>query len=200
MLRDDFDPSSAEVFYLTADRLKGKQSVRVTFRLPGHSIALLSIAANHLGVQQKLLFDQLVENQEVLNRLADEGRRSKGPEVGERIQKTYVISRSSLTALKNIAAEYRISRDLLVELSINRLEPVVSAEHEKAGKRQTVHHQLVDFLAVGHQTLEQASELLDQEDPVLRRLKEVMAAVDKGCEEIAALCKQLGPPNQPKMR
>lgn len=193
MSTENDDSDKADVFYLTADHLKGKQSVRVTFRLPGHSIALLSIAASQLGVQQKLLFDQLVENREILNRVADEGRRYASHEDNERIQKTYVISRSSLLALKDIAAEYRIPRDVLVELSINLLEPVVSAEHEKAKKRQIVHDRLVDFVAAGQQALMNAAELLDTEDPVYCRLKGMMAALNKGCEEIGALSKTEGP-------
>ena len=47
---------------LTADLLKGKQSIRATFKLPPDIIRLLSIAASQLGIKQKTLFDQLVED------------------------------------------------------------------------------------------------------------------------------------------
>jgi len=46
---------------LNADALRGRQSVRATFRLPTEMVSLLSIAASHLGLKQKSLFDQLVE-------------------------------------------------------------------------------------------------------------------------------------------
>ena len=37
---------------LSADRLRGRQSVRATFRLPTEVIELLSMAASQLGVKQ----------------------------------------------------------------------------------------------------------------------------------------------------
>jgi hypothetical protein len=168
---------------LTADTLKGKQSVRVTFRLPGETIALLSVAASHLGIQQKLLFDQLVEDQEILDRIADEGRKySAGG--NERVQKTYVISRNSLIALRNIARENKISRDLLVELSINRLRPVISAEQEKQEKWKVLLGRMEDLLLHGQQTLAEAADLLTEEDQVLQKIEEVITGLQKGCEDI----------------
>ena len=55
---------------LDANTLRGRQSVRATFRLPPPIIELLSIAANQLGIKQKSLFDQLVEDREVLEQVA----------------------------------------------------------------------------------------------------------------------------------
>ncbi|RPI51694.1 MAG: hypothetical protein EHM49_06780, partial [Deltaproteobacteria bacterium] len=50
---------------ITAMGLRGKQSVRATFRLPDHIIKLLGMVASQLGLKQKSLFDQLVEDKEV---------------------------------------------------------------------------------------------------------------------------------------
>ena len=47
---------------LSAKQLRGKQSVRATFRLSDQMIDLLKVAANHLEVQQKSLIDELVQN------------------------------------------------------------------------------------------------------------------------------------------
>ena len=55
---------------LSADILRGRQSVRATFRLPSQVIALLSVAASQLGLKQKSLFDQLVEDRAVLEQVA----------------------------------------------------------------------------------------------------------------------------------
>ena len=168
---------------LTADTLKGKQSVRVTFRLPGETIALLSVAASHLGIQQKLLFDQLVEDKKILDRIADEGRKySAGGD--ERVQKTYVISRNSLIALRNIARENKISRDLLVELSINRLRPVISAEQEKQEKWKVLLGRMEELLHHGQRTLAEAADLLTEDDQVFQKIDEVITGLQKGYEDI----------------
>jgi len=174
---------------LTADALKGKQSVRVTFRLPEEAIALLSMAANQLGIQQKLLFDQLVEDQEILDKVADEGQKYQ---VGgnERVQKTYVISRNSLIALRNIAKENNISRDLLVELSINRLRPVISAEQEKQKKWKILLGNMEELLRHGQRTLAEAVDLLTEEDQVFQKIEGLINGLEKGYEEIHQLIKK----------
>lgn len=171
---------------LSADALKGKQSVRATFRLPGHCIVLLSVAADHLGIKQKSLFDQLVENQEILNRVADEGRQYT-TDADDRVQKTYVISRNSLMALKNIAKAYNIPRDLLVELSINRLRPVITAEQEKHRKWKILQGKLDDLLIHGQQTLIEAAALLSEDDHVFRRLAGLITGLARGCDDIDQL-------------
>ena len=49
--------------------LKGKQSVRATFRLSGGCIEAISIVANQMGIKQKSLFDHLVEDIKTLESL-----------------------------------------------------------------------------------------------------------------------------------
>ena len=53
-------------FELSAHQLKGKQSVRATFRLSDQMIDLLKVAANHLKVKQKSLIDELVQIKRLL--------------------------------------------------------------------------------------------------------------------------------------
>lgn len=174
---------------LSADTLRGKQSVRVTFRLPAQIIALLSLTANRLGLQQKSLFDQLIEDQDILDKVAEEGQNYISDHE-ERIQKTYVISRDSLAALKNIAKEYNIPRDLLVELSINRLRPVIDAERKKQRKRESLQAELDDLLHHGRLTLTKAEKQLAEEDPVLQKIEDLMAGLEKGYNEIFELIKK----------
>ncbi len=171
---------------LTADALQGKQSVRVTFRLPEEAIALLSMAASQLGLKQKSLFDQLVENQEVLNRVAVEGQRYDVCH-DEKIQKTYVISRNSLIALKKIAKQNDMSRDFLVELSINRLRPVISAEQEKHKNWKVVQSKIEELVQHGRQTLAEAGLVLACEDQVYGRLHGLVTALERGHEDINQL-------------
>jgi hypothetical protein len=124
-----------------------------------------------------------VEDQEILDRIADEGRRhSAGGD--ERVQKTYVISRNSLIALRNIARENKISRDLLVELSINRLRPVISAEQEKQEKWKVLLGRMEELLHHGQLTLVEAADMLAEEDQVFQKIDEVITSLQKGCEDI----------------
>ena len=185
-MRKDEDSRQWNLLDLTADALQGKQSVRVTFRLPEEAIALLSMAANQLGLKQKSLFDQLVENQEVLNKVAVEGQRYDVCH-DEKIQKTYVISRNSLIALKKIAKQNDISRDFLVELSINRLRPVICAEQEKYKNWKIVQSKIEELVQHGRQTLAEAGLVLAREDQVYGKLQGVVTALERGYEDINQL-------------
>ena len=174
---------------LSADVLKGKQSVRVTFRLPKKTIALLSMTAVQLGIQQKLLFDQLVEDQEILHKVADEGQ-NYSASGDQPVQKTYVISRSSLIALRNIAKANNISRDFLVELSINRLLPVMTAEQEKQKKWKVLLGKMEKLLHQGQLTLDEAADLLTEDDLVYQKIEGLVADQKKVREDINQLIQQ----------
>ncbi len=188
-MKKNNDDTTVSFSNLSADTLRGKQSVRVTFRLPAQIIALLSLTANQLGLQQKSLFDQLVEDKDILDKVAEEGQNYVSSHK-ERIQKTYVISRDSLAALKNIAKEYKIPRDLLVELSINRLRPVMDAERKKQRKWESLQTDLDDLMQHGQLTLKKAAKLLPEEDPLLQKTKELMTGLEKGYNEIFELIKK----------
>ena len=46
----------------TPKDLRGRQSVRATFKLSAKAIEAISIVAVHLGIKQKSLFDHLIED------------------------------------------------------------------------------------------------------------------------------------------
>src|SRR5690606_12529123 len=96
--------------------LRGRQSVRATFRLSEACINAISILSVQLGIKQKSVFDHLMEDAGVLKNLAREPGHSEFDR-HERIQKTFVISRRSLSFLDMISSEYNTQRDALVELS-----------------------------------------------------------------------------------
>ena len=145
--------------------LRGRQSVRTTFRLPVHLIELLGVVAGLFGVKQKSLFDQLVEDSEVLLGVAG-CVAEYSSDAGERRSKTYVLSKRSLSVLEKIAAERCISRDTLVEISIRRLLPVLLSEQEKHGKRVKILSAMEQYLRRGQQLLAETEELLGKNDPV----------------------------------
>ncbi|MBU0482722.1 MAG: hypothetical protein KKG47_16640 [Proteobacteria bacterium] len=171
---------------LTADTLKGKQSVRATFRLPSQAIDLLSIAATQLGLKQKSLFDQLVENRSVLDQVANEARDYETG-VNERRQKTFVLSRNSLDSLEQIAVAHKMPRDVLVEVSIRRLMPVISAEQAKQRERTLLLQDLKQFLKQGLEILHKSEKSLGPDDPVSKKITTLTDSCARNIGEIEEL-------------
>ena len=52
--------------------LRGRQSVRATFRLSEACIDAISILSAQLGIKQKSIFDHLLENAQILKSMASE--------------------------------------------------------------------------------------------------------------------------------
>ena len=163
---------------LSADILKGRQSVRATFKLPVQVIALLSVAASQLGLKQKSLFDQLVEDRDILAQLAATAGKSRR---SERLckQKTFVISPNALMALDYAAKHFGVPRDLLVEFSINRLLPVISAEQAKQKKRRELLGAMEKFVGDGLDLLEKTCKALGENDPACHRLRNLLIHGDQ---------------------
>lgn len=146
-------------------RLRGRQSVRTTFRLPVHLIEVLGIIACQFGVKQKSLFDQMIEDDAALDEIA-EWVSSYTPENIERRSKTYVLSKQSLLAFERVATERKISRDILVEISIRRLLPLLFAERERHSNRVKILGDMEQYLRQGHELLAKTGSLLGKDDPV----------------------------------
>ena len=150
--------------------LRGRQSVRATFKLSAKAIEALSILAAHLGIKQKSIFDHLIEDAQSLRTIAQE----VDPEAFnalERVQKTFVISRKTLISIEEIAERFNISRDALVELSIQRLLPIISREREKHEKRKKILNEIHYFLSQGLMLLEEFKADLGEEDPAVAKFK-----------------------------
>jgi hypothetical protein len=156
---------------LSLEDLKGKQSVRATFRLPRQVIELLSLIAAQLGIKQKSLFDQLFEDPAVLKTKAAENAASSESS-GERVQKTYVISRSTLDTLERMAGKQNIPRDILVEISINRLLPVIKTEQEKHEKRKILLREMQKILQQERKILGKAESLLGEKDQLSEMIRQ----------------------------
>ena len=155
--------------------LRGRQSVRATFKLSSRAIDALSIVAASLGIKQKSLFDHLIEDVEALNFIAKEIEAEKFRSTS-RVQKTYVISRRTLSYLEQISREFDAPRDALVEYSIQRLMPVINRERERHRKRKQVLDAVNAHLEDGLRLLENTEALLGENDPVSVRMKAAMSA------------------------
>ena len=169
---------------LTSD-LRGRQSVRATFKLSEGCIEAISIVSAHLGIKQKSLFDHLVEDARTLKSIAREFQNIKLTQQG-RIQKTFVISRRSLLSLENVSKNFNAPRDALVELSVQRLLPIIAKEREKHGKRKKMLNEIAKHLEEGERLLSNAKEIFGVEDPISQKLKSVMTVYENAYHHIAS--------------
>jgi hypothetical protein len=163
--------------------LRGRQSVRATFKLSARAIDALSIVAAHLGIKQKSLFDHLIEDAKSLSIIANEIE-DEAFSALDRIQKTFVVSRRTLTCLEQTSQLFNAPRDALVEYSIQRLMPVIAKEREKHVKRKEVLSEINEHLAQGLKILQKTKSVLGEDDPVYGRFEAAMHALQNAQSNI----------------
>ena len=149
--------------------LRGRQSVRATFKLSEKAIRAISILSEQLGIKQKSLFDHLMEDMETLHLIAENLQNNKTLSP-VRVQKTYVVSRRSLSCLERVSKDYKTPRDALIESSVKRLLPLIAQEREKHLKRKKILEDVKEYLKKGDTLLKKAGEDLGDEDPVYESL------------------------------
>ena len=161
--------------FITSSGLRGRQSVRATFKLSAGCIEAISIVAAQLGIKQKSLFDHLAQDSDSLNAIAKEVQNARIM-AENRVQKTYVISRQSLVLLDKISRAFNAPRDALVELSVRRLLPVIDNEQKKYEMRKTAFSGVQKHLEKGLQLLDTMTDKLGEDDPIVAKLASVMDA------------------------
>jgi len=159
--------------FITSSGLRGRQSVRATFKLSAGCIEAISIVAAQLGIKQKSLFDHLAQDSESLNAIAREVQNAK-VKAENRVQKTYVISRQSLSLLDEISQAFNAPRDALVEFSVRRLLPVIDKEQKKYEMRKAAFSGIQRHFKGGLRLLEEMVEKLGEEDPMVVKFASVM--------------------------
>jgi hypothetical protein len=165
--------------------LRGRQSVRATFRLSEACIDAITILSAQLGIKQKSVFDHLMEDAKVLK---DTARELENIEIDphERIQKTFVISRRSLSFLDSISSEYDAPRDALVEYSVRRLLPIIAKERKRHEKRKELLADISDHFSEGEKLLSKADKVLGYDDQVVNKLKTAMSVYKNVFDDITA--------------
>ena len=153
--------------------LRGRQSVRATFKLSERAIEAMSIVAVHLGIKQKSLFDHLIEDVQSLKLIAREIESERFSALS-RIQKTFVISRKTLSCLDETSKRFNAPRDALVEYSIQRLMPVIDRERERHRTRKEILDDMTKLLENGLELLQKSRSLLGEEDPVSVKFESAM--------------------------
>jgi len=120
---------------MTTLALKGKQSVRTSFKLSEGCIQAINIVATQLGIKHLSLFDYLVEDTVSLEILAREiVKKELSKKKGS--QKSFIVSRDTLKVIDGLCEKLNISRDTLIELSVRRLLPIIEKEMKSHQKRK----------------------------------------------------------------
>ena len=163
--------------------LRGKQSVRATFKLSEKAIDSLSLVAVHLGIKQKSLFDHLVDDAQTLQHIAENIRIRQFNKI-ERVQKTFVLSRRTLELLELIAKDHDTPRDALVEYAIKKLEDVIQVEKEKHQLRKALYKKLDQQWENAIQLYDESRETLGEDDPFCRHLEKNMVMLSKTRSEL----------------
>jgi len=169
----DHKNQNSSLTFISSSGLRGRQSVRATFKLSSGCIAAISIVAAQLGIKQKSLFDHLAQDSESLNAIAREVQNAR-VRAENRVQKTYVISRRSLSLLDEISRAFNAPRDALVEFSVRRLLPVIDKEQKRYESRKAAFDGIRRHLVRGQQLLDDMREKLGEDDPVVAKMNSVM--------------------------
>jgi uncharacterized protein (UPF0147 family) len=164
--------------------LRGRQSVRATFRLSETCIDAISVLSAQLGIKQKSVFDHLLEDAQVLKNMARELANIE-LDLQERIQKTFVISRRSLSFLDSISNKYDAPRDALVEYSVRRLLPIIAKERKKHEKRKRLLAEISNHFQEGENLFSKADEMLGTDDPVVNKLETAMSVYKNAFNDIS---------------
>lgn len=177
------DPLSFSLPRASASDIRGKQSVRATFKLSEQAIVALNVVSVHLGIKQKSLFDHLMEDMETLQAIA-RNVSSEGFDRRDSIQKTYVLSRRTLSSLEAAAKSYDAPRDALVEYSIQRLLPIIVQEKEKHLRRKRILDDMNRHMETALALLAKTRKLLGDEDPVTEQVATAVRACAHAYENI----------------
>ena len=186
MKPDDTEPTAEDFATQPSSRdLRGRQSVRATFKLTAKAIETMSAVSVHLGIKQKSLFDHLIDDLDSLERIARQmGNATRN--LPSRMQKTFVLSRRTLTCLDQTAKEYAASRDALVEYSIQRLQPVIAKEKKRHAERKRLLTRMNEVLAATETILAEAEQTLGPGDPVYDQLQKAILGMLNTRDDIAA--------------
>lgn len=165
--------------------LRGRQSVRATFRLSGKAIEAISVAAAHMGIKQKSLFDHLIDDVASLVLVAQEIESNRFLRL-KRVQKTFVLSRRTLCSLEEVSKDFDTPRDALVEYSIARLLPVIKEERKKHEARKKFLLEIEKYLEQGQKISEKVQEALGDDDMLSEKLEGAVSNLRSAYEGMAS--------------
>jgi len=173
---------------IDADELAGRQSVRTTFKLSEKTINLLKISAKHLGIQQKTLLDQLIEDETILNILAKEAH-TRRRNAADCRPKTFVLSKKALDLINVMLDRYDITRDILVDLSITRLASYIDSLSRIHDQRRSLLNEIEKYQVLLEELSRKAKVTFKEEDSFRMKLERLTQTTQKSVEEIRKVVK-----------
>ena len=165
--------------------LRRRQSTRVSFKLTAKCIEAMNILGSHLRLKPKSLFDHMVQEPAILDAIADRARGLE-PDDQPRTAKTYVISRDAAELLDEAARSRQVSRDALVEASVQHLMPLIEKEQVRHTSRKSLVSRMERHLKSGRKLLDDMVADLGENDPMSDKMKNVMAAYERAFASISA--------------
>jgi len=172
-----------------ASELMEQKSVRATFRISPEFIEALSILSDRLGLKQKSLFDYLLEDSDSLIAIARSNPR-ENVEKKSRIQKTFVISKKSLSSLENLLSKVEASRDDLVEYAIQRLLPILLKERSQQKNREMALAQIAQHFEQSQELVHEIAKSIGKDDPLYEYFGEVIETYRDAFEKMENLVQQ----------
>lgn len=166
--------------------LRGKQSVRATFKLTAGCIDAITVVSTQLGIKQKSLFDHLSEDADALAAIALQAQHVELKKL-KRIQKTFVISRKSLLSLERISRDFDAPRDALIEYSVQRLLPIILRERQRHENRKQLLPTIRSYFEKGKAILNELNTRLGAEDPVCRRFETALTGYANAYDYIVSV-------------
>jgi hypothetical protein len=168
----------------TFNDLRGRQSVRATFKLTSDCIEAISIVAAQMGIKQKSLFDHLFQDTDALSTIARQYSNARLQSVN-RVQKTFVMSRNSLLSLEDVAKHFNAPRDVLIEISVQRLLPIINTERQRYAKRKAVFSKIGKHLEQGRKLLKESYSELGEEDLLTDRFTAAMGMYESAFKQMS---------------
>lgn len=169
----------------SATALRRRQSTRVSFKLTPKCIEAMNILSSHLRLKPKSLFDHMVQESQTLDAIAT---KANGLTLDDqpRLAKTYVISREAAELIDAVARSRKVSRDALVESSVQHLMPLIIREQIRHTSRKSLVSRMERHLKSGRKLLDDMVEDLGDNDPLSDKMKKVMAAYERAFSSISA--------------
>jgi hypothetical protein len=173
----------------SATDLRGRQSIRVAFKLTPNCIEAMNILGAHLRLKPKSLFDHMVQERKTLKAIAAQARPSLKDD-RDRVTKTYVISRDAALALDEVARDLHLSRDLLVETSVRHLMPLIQKEQVRHSARKILLGKMERHLKDGRNINDEMRKELGRNDPMYDKMTHVMEVYERAFTATAEFIKK----------
>lgn len=169
--------SKAEKDIVIEKLLERKQPViHSTFRLSQEAHDAIKYIADLLEIKNAEIFDRLLDFFEGFERSKKPVSLTETNEKIERIRKTYVVKKETLSKLSKLASDKKATRDLLIERTALAFENLVngSLSDRKERYRNVLEKIINPFMYKANEIQSELEEELGFDDPIARRFVRII--------------------------